>query len=244
MDDTRHEGSIPFTRSPLQSPVVGKELEKVYGFLPVSSASGTVVETPAPAGDFKPRFPTKFPNERIYFIRALGSDFVKIGYASQSVRDRLSSLQCGCPLELRIMAEVRAARMLEGIIHSVFHSNHVRGEWFEMDDNLFRFIRTLTTAQEWGICIDTLSDTWELKLPRTRRGMARWLDTEFFRNLPIGCTSCRVLMESDWWGWRCPECNCYGKTHHVNKRPEHLRDAWGRGGETGMKFAAKNGGAA
>jgi hypothetical protein len=70
------------------------------------------------------------------FVYAISFDrrFIKFGHAS-NVRNRLSTLQTGCPVELEILAYIMtpndwAAQELEGFIHAAAVRYHARGEWF------------------------------------------------------------------------------------------------------------------
>lgn len=75
----------------------------------------------------------KRSNDCVYFIDAPAEKLVKIGY-SYSARDRLKSLQAGCPSPLLLMAYYRVpdARMCEQAIHSALVDHRAHGEWFNM----------------------------------------------------------------------------------------------------------------
>lgn len=67
----------------------------------------------------------------VYFIQAIGGGLVKIGVSS-SPQFRLASLQCGCPVELRIIKTIDVVpRTVETDIHKRFAKYRVRGEWFD-----------------------------------------------------------------------------------------------------------------
>lgn len=72
----------------------------------------------------------------IYFIHASGTEFLKIGVTGDSVRNRLSSLQTGCPHELCVVATMRICDDAERIIFDFFSGNRVRGEWFRLDPDM------------------------------------------------------------------------------------------------------------
>ena len=60
-----------------------------------------------------------------------GSRFIKIGWTSSSEDARVSSLQCGNPRELILIATLGSAeRKGEALIHKELNEWHVRREWF------------------------------------------------------------------------------------------------------------------
>lgn len=65
----------------------------------------------------------------IYFIEAVGSDAIKIGWA-MCPNKRLLNLQCGCPLELRLVGTTPGTIKMEKKIHLAMAGRAVRGEWF------------------------------------------------------------------------------------------------------------------
>ena len=70
----------------------------------------------------------------VYVIEAVGTDYVKIGSATDPGR-RLAELQIGSPHELRLRYSFVAkdAHKSERALHKQFESCHVRGEWFRTD---------------------------------------------------------------------------------------------------------------
>lgn len=68
----------------------------------------------------------------IYFMRAAGTDMVKIGYTKDeaSLGRRLKTLQTGHPWLLEIVRTIDGAQWAEGWLHEVFKADHHRGEWF------------------------------------------------------------------------------------------------------------------
>jgi hypothetical protein len=69
--------------------------------------------------------------EIIYFIEAVGSGHIKIGYTNK-ILDRLSILQCGNHLELDCIAFVDGDKQSELFFHGAFCKKRVRGEWFKI----------------------------------------------------------------------------------------------------------------
>ena len=73
----------------------------------------------------------------IYFIRAMGTPYVKVGI-SNNVERRLATLQTGNHEELRLVTVIGpydkpgTARVLEARIHVALCFEHVRGEWYRV----------------------------------------------------------------------------------------------------------------
>lgn len=73
----------------------------------------------------------------VYFLEAVGSDKVKIGYTSDLFR-RYKTLQTGCPLTLNLWGAIPASKKTEKHIHKSFvgfnsrHTSNLLGksEWF------------------------------------------------------------------------------------------------------------------
>lgn len=75
----------------------------------------------------------------IYFVHALGTNYVKIGFASRPMR-RLHGLQTSSPHELKMLAVTVGTIADERAMHKRFKAHHVRGEWFMMIDDLDEYI--------------------------------------------------------------------------------------------------------
>jgi hypothetical protein len=75
----------------------------------------------------------------VYFIEALTSGFVKIGY-SQNPQERLKSLQNGVPFELVIIKTIKGTAEDEREIHRRFYKHRVRGEWYKFNQEIKDFI--------------------------------------------------------------------------------------------------------
>jgi hypothetical protein len=76
----------------------------------------------------------------VYFVRS--ADHVKIGYTTDLI-GRISQLQTGCPHKLELIAAVPGAESLEKIFHKVLKDKRFRGEWFCLDDDLYRRLRLM-----------------------------------------------------------------------------------------------------
>lgn len=91
----------------------------------------------------------------IYVISA-GPEYVKIGVSK--TLQRISDLQCGCPLPLAYLALADWPNKDERRIHRVLRSIHVRGEWFRREALIDSLIKHMhagdTNANAW---LSTLS---------------------------------------------------------------------------------------
>lgn len=68
----------------------------------------------------------------VYIVRALGTDFYKIGYTASSPKVRMQALQTGCPYELKLVAWFAGDESDEAYLHRLFGDHRVRGEWFQL----------------------------------------------------------------------------------------------------------------
>lgn len=74
---------------------------------------------------------------------------VKIGVA-KSPSSRLQALQCGSPNELRVLGLLwDAGADTERYFHSKFSVYRVRGEWFELQDDLYWWVKELFHSTNW-----------------------------------------------------------------------------------------------
>lgn len=79
----------------------------------------------------------------VYFIRAVGTNLVKIGSAKHP-RLRLDNLQVGCPHRLVIEAAIISTpQESESTFHRRFSKYHHRGEWFKREGDLESFLDSL-----------------------------------------------------------------------------------------------------
>lgn len=68
---------------------------------------------------------------------------VKFG-SSNDPMQRLSDIQCGCPYPLEVLAQIRARRGIERLIHRYLHVTRLHGEWFgrtEKSDQVIELMR-------------------------------------------------------------------------------------------------------
>jgi hypothetical protein len=78
----------------------------------------------------------------VYFIRAKGTDNVKIGYTQGPVLERLNQLQVGSFIELEVLASFVSSncRDFERRMHIKYQDNHVRGEWFDISGDALKHL--------------------------------------------------------------------------------------------------------
>jgi len=73
---------------------------------------------------------------QLYFIRAPGTDRVKVGFTRKAAEIRRGQLQVGSPLELAIehTYEVAEPEYAEALVHKDLQVYRIHGEWFELDE--------------------------------------------------------------------------------------------------------------
>lgn len=83
----------------------------------------------------------------IYAIRAVGTEFVKIGRA-KSVGRRLKELDTGCPHELHIEAVADWPDEQETAIHGYLNDHCEKFEWFRDSEKTAKVIEWLQAGEE------------------------------------------------------------------------------------------------
>lgn len=79
---------------------------------------------------------------RVYFIVEDTDKYIKIGYTSRPVYDRIRSLQCSMPHTLRCVCCLVGSMKLERYLHKKFSKYHHLGEWFLYSDEIKAFINS------------------------------------------------------------------------------------------------------
>lgn len=83
------------------------------------------------------------PRERVndegvvYFVS--DGEFVKIGFTC-NLKTRLSTLQTMSPRPLEVLKVISGPQTLEKEIHKKFRHFHVHGEWFNMKEDLIKYM--------------------------------------------------------------------------------------------------------
>jgi hypothetical protein len=66
----------------------------------------------------------------VYFL-SNGGSAIKIGFTDRTVQERISELQTGCPDPIECFATIPSgSEATEAAIHRNWHSDRIRGEWF------------------------------------------------------------------------------------------------------------------
>ena len=76
----------------------------------------------------------------IYFVKGDGVDRIKIGHTKWPVKDRVCSMQTGCPVTLRIIHTMEGGAEMEKEIHEILKESRVIGEWFTTNKEVVSFI--------------------------------------------------------------------------------------------------------
>lgn len=85
----------------------------------------------------KPRKKPFLANGYVYFLRAANT--VKIGF-SINPRERLRSIQTGCPEDARIVKIVEGSMKTEKLFHERFAEYRLGGEWFDLRGRLAKYL--------------------------------------------------------------------------------------------------------
>lgn len=82
-----------------------------------------------------------YAHSRVYFIRQVGTDLVKVGF-SDDIKRRLRELQAATAHELELDAAIIGTKAIEVEIHRRLKRKgmHVRGEWFRLDEDQVKWI--------------------------------------------------------------------------------------------------------
>jgi hypothetical protein len=138
----------------------------------------------------------------IYAIRAVGTEFVKVGKAN-SVGKRLKELEVGSPHELHIEAVANWPDHEERRLHRYLNVAYARGEWFrdcpKLDD-VIGLMRSPDGLEAWRVICEALG--WLIPTERaalTRKRTKR-KDTRFFEPKPLlSAEEKRKLEREAWW---------------------------------------------
>lgn len=68
------------------------------------------------------------------------ANYVKIGFTTKAVEERIASLQTGCPETLAVYAAFRGSKAIEASLHRSFADFSTQGEWFRREGNLAAWI--------------------------------------------------------------------------------------------------------
>jgi len=87
---------------------------------------------------------------KIYFVLAEEVGRIKIG-KSLEIENRVSQLQTGSPIELKLVCLLDLSDKYEGILHEFFKEDRVHGEWFEYSEDIKAFIELAERKGSLGV---------------------------------------------------------------------------------------------
>ncbi len=88
----------------------------------------------------------------VYFIICVDVERCKIGFTKSDVDRRLKGLQTGSSSELIMLAKHPGTPDTERKLHEMFTANRIRGEWFEITDELRAYmIQTVWAMSEFSL---------------------------------------------------------------------------------------------
>ncbi len=76
----------------------------------------------------------------VYFVEAVGSGRVKIGWTGQDLARRLDQLRTGCPFPVKLLAAVPGRQRDEQATHVALGADRVHGEWFALSADVQTYI--------------------------------------------------------------------------------------------------------
>ena len=91
---------------------------------------------------FKSPWVDRSVTDCIYFIHAIGTDRIKIGWAA-TLGIRFEVLSCSSPYPLEVLATIPGSREDEVELHRKFANLRVHNEWFLFSDDIKEFIESL-----------------------------------------------------------------------------------------------------
>lgn len=69
----------------------------------------------------------------VYFIEAVGSERIKIGWSVKHPEDRARDMRTGSPFPLRALLGIRGTMKVERWLHRYWKEYRLHGEWFAAD---------------------------------------------------------------------------------------------------------------
>lgn len=98
------------------------------------------------------RQPISVPTETevVYVVQPEAMQMVKIGSA-RDVNKRVTDLQAGCPVGLRVVAQLVCIKTMEFMIHAAFQEERRHNEWFALSPRLIDFIGHMRTGNKQAI---------------------------------------------------------------------------------------------
>jgi len=91
--------------------------------------------------------------DQIYFVVADSVAMVKIGVSS-GIRRRLSAMQGGSPVALRLACVSPGCKLIEAQVHAAFAPEWRHSEWFELSDRLAKAIQRIADGEALASVVD------------------------------------------------------------------------------------------
>lgn len=90
----------------------------------------------------------EYKGDCLYFIEDVAAGAIKIGRGNDAL-NRLRTCQTGNPRPLELIDAIPNKGWQEAFWHCAWQFNHVRGEWYEADDELRAAIRAIRAGEDW-----------------------------------------------------------------------------------------------
>lgn len=122
----------------------------------------------------------------VYFIKAVGSNKVKIGFTSRTPKKRLQQIKTGCPEELELVHLIPdGTKEDEKAFHKQFQRSRLHLEWFqyrpEVAEYLGDFSLEETPPVDYSCDVLGLEDEIEIsKLALVEKSLAKILSSDRF----------------------------------------------------------------
>ncbi len=135
------------------APMTADQFSRWITSFPSGADILTAPPPPVPAPDDGPGSALVSRRGCVYFIEAVGTNRIKIGFTSKKTpHERLESLQTACPYPLAILGWYPGSMATELALHERFASLRVmpRAEWFHAAKDLRRLAKNFAEAMAMG----------------------------------------------------------------------------------------------
>ena len=78
----------------------------------------------------------KQQSPKVYFVRAAGTNWYKIGFTRGALTDRIRSLSHGWPVGIEVVDTTEGDVTLERRLHKYLSLYRMKGEWFQLPDRI------------------------------------------------------------------------------------------------------------
>ena len=101
----------------------------------------------------------------IYFVRAVGTDLVKIGHTDRDVGKRVRALQTGSAYGLELLAAFTGGPEAERALHAQFATFRAHGEWFRLPDWAVRACEAAGNFDLWSRLMEFVDEAMGVLSP-------------------------------------------------------------------------------